>query len=99
MKDFAELIGTWPAAPGRTSIGTFAADIGVSYIHACTMKQRNSVADIHWDAVVQAAAKRGVPVSYEMLAKMKAKPKAKPKSKSKAACARPTRRAPARAAA
>ena len=70
-KDFTDLIGTWPRDPGRTSIGTFAADIDVPYQHAATMKQRNSIAPEFWPRVLKAAKARGIGLSHEQLLRMR----------------------------
>ncbi len=68
---FAELIGTWPRDEGRTSIGTFARDIGVAYYHAQTMRYRSSIAVEFWPAVINAAKLRGLEFTHEDLAKMR----------------------------
>ena len=72
-KTFADLIGTWPRDPqeDRTSIGSFAADIGVPYQHAATMKQRNSIAVEFWPAVIRAAGRRGIEITNDSLLKMR----------------------------
>jgi hypothetical protein len=73
---FDELIGTWPRGvdgDGRelTSIGTFAADVGIAYYHAQVMKQRRSIGADYWPRVLDAAAKRGVALSEKDLFRMR----------------------------
>jgi hypothetical protein len=73
---FSELIGTWPRGVddgGRelTSIATFAADLGVAYYHAQTMRYRNSISVEFWPAVIAAARKRGRVYTHEDLASMR----------------------------
>lgn len=70
-KTFAQLIGTWPRDDDRTSIGTFADDIGLPYQHAATMRQRNSIAPEYWPDVLKAAKKRGKALTNDMLLKMR----------------------------
>ena len=88
---FDELIGTWPRGvdgDGRelTSIGTFAADVGVPYSHAQVMKQRRSISATYWPRVLRAAERRGVSLTekdlvrmHEALLAQRAKEKAKPR--------------------
>lgn len=73
---FSELIGTWPrdvdeGGRERTSIATFAADVGVAYYHAQTMRYRNSISVEFWPAVIAAARKRGRNYTHEDLANMR----------------------------
>lgn len=72
---FDELIGTWPRGvdgDGRqlTSIGTFAADVGVPYYHAQVMKQRKSISADYWPRVLRAAERRGLPLTEKDLFQM-----------------------------
>lgn len=73
FKDFAQIIGSWPRDGDRTSIGTFAADVGVPYLNAQMMKHRNSISPDYWPAIVEAAQTRGLGsvVTLEVLAQMK----------------------------
>ena len=76
-KTFADLIGTWPRGTDKsgtrklTSIGTFAADIGVTYSHAQIMRYRNSIGADYWPKVVSAAKLRRVRVTHEDLMMMR----------------------------
>lgn len=63
MSDFVSIISMWP------SVKEFADDIGVPRTHAHTMKARRSIPVRYWPAVVAAAKKRGLSVTYERLAK------------------------------
>ncbi len=77
---FAELIGTWPRDEGQTSIGTFARDLGVAYYHAQTMRQRSSVSVEFWQAVIDAAKRRGFKLTHQDLVEMRERRRgAKPK--------------------
>lgn len=81
MKDHADIIRLWP------SISSFADDIGVEYVTAQVMKHRKSIHSRHWDAVVDAAAKRGlVFVTHKALSKTrpKSRPARRPKHRSEA---------------
>jgi hypothetical protein len=68
---FADLIGTWPRDEGMTSIATFAADMGVPYYHAQTMRYRSSISVEKWPDVIAAAKKRGFGITHDDLAKMR----------------------------
>jgi hypothetical protein len=72
VKDFADLIGSWPKDGERTSIQTFAADIGVKYVHAARMRCRNSVPLDYWPRILAAASKRRVGkwLTLELLARL-----------------------------
>ena len=59
-QSFEQLISTWPVLEGLTSVGAFAVDIGTSYDHANTMKQRNSIPPDWWARVLAAAKRRKV---------------------------------------
>jgi hypothetical protein len=76
IKTFADLIGTWPRGSDKsgrklTSIGTFAADIGVAYSHAQIMRYRNSIGADYWPDVVNAAKARRLRLSHEDLMTMR----------------------------
>ena len=65
-KDFLELINQWP------NISAFAADLGCEYQTARKMKERNSIAPIHWKKLIAVSKKQGISgVSYEWLAGVK----------------------------
>ena len=66
MNSFRDIIDLWP------SIRDFANEIGVRYGTAQVMRYRNQLKDEHWQAVVSAAAKRGLPVTLDMLASIAA---------------------------
>jgi hypothetical protein len=94
-KTFADLIGTWPRRTdedGRklTSIATFAADVGVAYYHAQTMRYRNSISVEYWPAVIKAAKKRGRTLTHEQLGRLRGasrKNGARPRYRMPEACA------------
>jgi hypothetical protein len=94
-KTFADLIGTWPRGikdgRARTSIQTFALDIGITDTHAQVMRFRNDVRPDYWPAVLRAAKKRGVRITFDELVRMREKTRRLPK-------ARPNRLASAGAA-
>lgn len=53
--DARDIIGLWPSAE------KFSEEIGLTYpSHGRVMKVRNSIPHRHWDAVIAAAAKRGL---------------------------------------
>lgn len=54
MRSFRDIINAWP------SVAAFAADAGLSATHARTMRTRNSIPFIYWDAVIAGAEKRGL---------------------------------------
>jgi hypothetical protein len=89
-ESFADLIGGWPRdvdddGRKRTSIATFAADLGIPYSHAQVMRYRNSIAVEFWPAVIAAGERRGKSVTHEALSKMRERRKtAKPRSKAAA---------------
>ena len=94
IKDFAALIGSWPPHDGRTSIRSFALDLGLEYQHAATMKQRNSIAPEFWPKLLSAAVKRSVALSHDQLLVMRAAAKRR-----KGRRARPSQRGIARVSA
>ena len=64
MISHSDIIARWG------SIKEFAEDIGVLYVTAQVMKHRNSIHPRHWDAVITAAAARGIPgITYELLSR------------------------------
>jgi len=67
MNSFREIIDAWPSRKD------FVADMGVTDVNAQVMYHRDSVSSRRWATLVPAAQKRGIPVSYEMLAGIKAK--------------------------
>lgn len=70
MHDFATIILSWPAP----SIRTFADDLGVPYVNAQQMKLRNSIPDVYWDLVVEAAVRRGIDgITLEKLQQLSAR--------------------------
>lgn len=62
MHSFRSIIDLWP------SLSDFAADIGVRYGTAQVMRFRGQLRPRYWQAVVAAAQRRKLPVTYEMLA-------------------------------
>lgn len=59
-----DVINQWP------SLAAFAADLGVPSANVRMWRRRNSIPVSHFEAVVEAAAKRGFDgISYETLAK------------------------------
>ena len=84
MLKFADIIDRWP------SISIYADDIGVGYVTAQTMRYRDQINVRHWHAIVNAAEKRGLDVSYETLAGIAASKKLKrnpPRRRSKSGAA------------
>ena len=72
VKDFAQLIGSWPQDEGRTSIRTFASDMGIPYGTAQVMRSRSSVASDYWPQIVTAGKKRGLDwLTIEVLAQFR----------------------------
>ena len=67
MNSYRAIIDSWP------DLKACAADLGVTYVNAQVMYHRDSVSSKRWAALVPAAQKRGIPVSYETLAAIKAK--------------------------
>jgi hypothetical protein len=41
-----------------------SADLGVVYVTARTMRERSSVDAAHWDKLLSAAKRKGIPVAY-----------------------------------
>jgi len=71
---FAALIGSWPRDGKKTSIRSFATDLGVPYLNAQMMRHRSSVASEYWPQLVAAARKRRVEgVTFELLAELQSK--------------------------
>jgi hypothetical protein len=67
VENFSQLIGLWP----KPFLSNFAADIGVPYVTANMMRQRNSIAARYWASIVEAAEKRGIEgVTIELLAEL-----------------------------
>lgn len=62
---FRELIEFWGGIPA------FADDLGVAYVAAQKMWQRNSVAAWHWPKLLQMAAGKGVLLTADRLVGMK----------------------------
>lgn len=51
--DFRRIIEMWP------TIALFADDVGVGYEAARKMLARNTISEVHWQAVIDAARERG----------------------------------------
>jgi hypothetical protein len=68
LKSFRDLIARWP------TVADFGRDIDVAYQTARKMNERDSIADVHWTAVIKAARSRGIKIALEDLARMKARP-------------------------
>lgn len=64
---FRDMIENWGGIPA------FAEDIGVGYVTAQKMWQRNSVAVRHWPVLLQKATGRDVFLTSDRLLEMKAK--------------------------
>lgn len=65
-KDFTDLINQWP------NLSDFATDLGCKYQTARKMKERNSIASIHWKKLIEASKKQGISgISYEWLVGVK----------------------------
>lgn len=61
-RTFADIIAMWPSAE------TLSEDLGLKYrSHARIMKLRNSIPEIYWPFVLQAARRRGIPLTQDML--------------------------------
>lgn len=71
---FCELITTWGGVPA------FKADLGLKYVTAQKMWQRNSVAPRYWDVLIKKGRIRGL--RYEHLMQMR---KARPVEQARAA--------------
>lgn len=74
MDTYRDIIGLWP------SLREFADDIGVRYGTAQVMRYRNQLKDEHWQAVVAAASRRGLPVTLDILARIAASRRGLPKN-------------------
>lgn len=62
----SDLIGRWE------TIGKYAEDVGCGYEAARQQRRRESIAPEHWENVVTAAARKGIPgVTMEWLAKQR----------------------------
>jgi hypothetical protein len=76
---FRELIARWP------TIAAFARECGIGYECARQMKNRDSIDQVHWVAVLEAAKsrrivdERGRPISPTTLMQMSARQKRQPK--------------------
>lgn len=58
----ADVISLWPSAE------VFADDLGLKYrSHARVMKVRASIPEKYWPKVVDAAARRGIPITKDLL--------------------------------
>lgn len=68
MRSHTDIIDKWP------TLSAYASDIGVAYVTAQVMRYRGSIHVRHWDAVVDAALKRGwQDVTHELLSRTKPK--------------------------
>lgn len=68
MNSFSDAINRLP------SLRAFADDIGVDYVTAQAMRNRDSISDRHWLRVVAAASSRGLDgVTLEFLAALAAR--------------------------
>jgi len=68
-ESFADLINLWPSKPS-SSLSNFARDLGIPYVTANLMRQRNNVHPRHWRDLLRAAKRRGIPVTPELLANL-----------------------------
>lgn len=62
---FSELLADWPTLQ-------LSADLGVSYVTARKMRERESVGIVHWPRLIEKAKKRGIRLSYDRLVAMRA---------------------------
>ena len=62
---FDALLSLW-GSPSELS-----ADLNIPYVAAQMMKRRQSIGSAHWEAVTAAAARKGVSINLEDIAKMK----------------------------
>lgn len=62
----SEVIDAWP------TIGEFAADAGCGYEAARQMRRRGSIPPGYWVRIVGAAERRGIEISYQLLAELAA---------------------------
>jgi hypothetical protein len=68
MHSFRDVIDAWPTP------ADFAADLGVPYVTANLMRQRNSIHARHWKGVVESARTRKIKgISLDLLASFAAK--------------------------
>ncbi len=80
--DASQIISLWP------SPASFAEDIGLlSENHARTMKARNSIPRAYWPEVIEAAARRGLPVDKDVL-KSAERPRKRPAASNQNAISR-----------
>lgn len=63
-KTFPELLSHW-----RT--GELSAALGVPYVNARKMRERESVNPVHWPALIEAASEKGIELEYTDLVAMK----------------------------
>ena len=73
--DFRELIEAWGGIP------RLADDLGVPYVAAQKMFQRNSIAAWHWPKLLQMASGKGILLTADRLVAMKPARKAPDASK------------------
>ena len=64
---FTDLIEKWPAEAGKSALATFSDDLGVPYPTAGAWKQRKSIPAEQWPALIEAARKRGLDLTLELL--------------------------------
>ena len=64
-QNFEELLNLWESPKALSD------DIAIPYVSAQMMKFRSSVAVRHWPAIIEAARRRGVPLTMDDLVRMK----------------------------
>lgn len=61
---FSELLADWPTLQ-------LSADLGVSYVTARKMRERESVGIAHWPKLIETARRKGFKLSYDRLVAMR----------------------------
>lgn len=64
---------TFDALLAHWTTPELSADLGVPYVTARKMRERKSVSVDHWPRLVEAAQRRGIPISVEKLMRMRNK--------------------------
>lgn len=62
-----EIIGLWKSVNPRAYVSAFAHDIKVETLTAHAWIRRGSIPSRHWDRILEAAIKRGFPMSWQNL--------------------------------
>lgn len=62
-----EIISLWKSVNPRAHVSAFAHDIEVETLTAHAWVRRGSIPSRHWDRILEAAIKRGFPMTWQNL--------------------------------